>query len=313
MSAKLATQFNELIRTPLFACQRDRPILIMLDALDECSPEDSVKEMLRILLLSDAVSSGGSKLRIFISSRPEEHIRVMFTSKNGKSRHERVVLHDIDDKIARDDIRKYLVTEFSNMHSDTRSLGAIPKNWPPLQDLNELLDRSGKFFAFAATVIRFVGDERHGARNAVRRLDLILCLDNTVKGTNPYLALDELYLGVLHLAAPKDMSQENTEDIRTVLATVVRLREPLSVSNLAAFLDMKLEDIQSALGDLHSVVLVPDDREDRVPVRFFHKSFPDFIQDKSRCMDERFLVDVDVHEGLHGAAMHENKRKNLPR
>jgi len=80
----------------------------------------------------------------------------------------------------------------------------------------------------------------------------------------------------------------------------VCLRNPLSVDGLAAFLSMETEDVREALRYLHSVVVVPDDAQGPVykksPVRFFHPSFPDFLQDKGRCTDEMFLVDVQAHE-----------------
>ncbi len=110
--------------------------------------------------------------------------------------------------------------------------------------------------------------------------------------TNPYLALDNLYLGVLQQAATKN--PRNTECIRCVIATVLLLRDPLSLGDLAIFLSMTVDDIRKALHHLHSVLLIPDDPSESV--RFFHKSFPDFIRDRSRCTDERFLVEVRAHE-----------------
>ncbi len=68
--ANLATQFNDLIRGPLSACQVERPIIIVLDALDECSPKEDVDEILRILLQLDVGLRGWKKLRILITSRP---------------------------------------------------------------------------------------------------------------------------------------------------------------------------------------------------------------------------------------------------
>ncbi len=296
-SAKLTKQFDQLIRAPISVCQQEQPILIVLDALDECSPEGDVREMLHILLHSEsgaAVVPGGPKLRILIASRPEAHIEFIFKSPDGRGLHERVVLHDIEEKLARDDIKKYFTAEFARMRAGSRDLGMIPMDWPSPGDLNKLLDRCGMFFAYAATVIRYIGDEGRGAREPVRRLDQILCLKDVGKGTNPYLALDELYLGVLRLAAPAGTPEEHVASIRCVLATVICLREPLSISDLAAFLSTTSDGIRKALYDLHSVVLVPDDHTESV--RFFHQSFPDFIKSKKRCADKRFFVDVPTHE-----------------
>ncbi len=293
-SANLTTQFDRLILGPLSTCHEGRPILIMLDALDECSPEGDVKEMIRILLRS-GVGLQGRKLRIFTTSRPEAHIRFMFTSKNGIGRHEKVILHEIDDKIARNDIQTYLKSEFVKMTSGTRDLGEFPKNWPSSEQFDKLLDHCGKFFAYAVTAVRFIGDE--GVCDPVSQLDEILRMkDNphVTDGTNPYLVLDNLYLGVLQQAASKN--PRNTERIRHIIATVVLLRSPLSIADLAVFLSMTSDSIRKTLRHLHSVVLVPDGSKESI--RFFHQSFPDYLRDKARCANKQFFVDVSMHENF---------------
>jgi hypothetical protein len=51
--------------------------------------------------------------------------------------------------------------------------------------------------------------------------------------------------------------------------------------------------ISTTLRFLHSLLNVPDSEDE--PIRVFHKSFPDFLTDRSRCKDERFFVDPSVH------------------
>ncbi|KLO12413.1 hypothetical protein SCHPADRAFT_853922, partial [Schizopora paradoxa] len=81
-TANLQKQFDELIRKPLAACCIKRPILLVLDALDECAPADS---MLRLLLQCDTLNQRGPELRILITSRPEAHIVHALTPKSLKS------------------------------------------------------------------------------------------------------------------------------------------------------------------------------------------------------------------------------------
>ncbi len=148
----LKSQFDGLIRRPLSACQEMPPtILIVLDALDECSPETDVEQILLALSHADKFGQGGPQLRIFIASRPEPHIRFIFNSSDGNGHHEKVVLHDIDEKLARNDIRTYLKAEFVKLSSGTRDLPQLPINWPSPEDFEKLLNDCGKFFAYAAT------------------------------------------------------------------------------------------------------------------------------------------------------------------
>ncbi len=99
-------------------------------------------------------------------------------------------------------------------------------------------------------------------------------------GVGPYRDLDKLYLSVLQHAVSKNPRKEHVECIQRVVATIVCLRNPLSVNDLAVFLSMLKDDVRNTLRYLHSVVVVPDDDES-LPVRFFHQSFPTSSKTKS--------------------------------
>ena len=51
--------------------------------------------------------------------------------------------------------------------------------------------------------------------------------------------------------------------------------------------------ISTTLRFLHSVLNIPDNEDE--PIRVFHKSFPDFLTDPTRCKDDRFFVDPAIH------------------
>ncbi len=152
----------------------------------------------------------------------------MFNSPDAIGRHEKLALHDIDDDIVRNDVRRYLVEQFAGMRLGARDLGVLPEDWPSGEDLNKLLDRCGKFFAYAALLIEFIG-----ARDAVGRLDRFLCLEY-VDGAGPYLELDNLYKRILRRV--NAWLSFSAEDIQIVIATVMLLRDPLSTGDLAVFL-----------------------------------------------------------------------------
>src|SRR5258706_10510150 len=77
-------------------------------------------------------------------------------------------------------------------------------------------------------------------------------------------------------------------DFRLVLATVVLLRNPMSLQTLSKFL--QIPNIRNLLVHIQSVIPLPQDSEGIVEI--YHPSFPDFITDSSRCHDDRFRVDV---------------------
>ena len=74
------------------------------------------------------------------------------------------------------------------------------------------------------------------------------------------------------------------------------LREPLPVTALAKLVDTTLPATQSTLASLQSIILVPSSPNEAP--RIFQPSFIDFITDKDRCTDERFLVDVPFRESV---------------
>jgi len=173
----------------------------------------------------------------------------------------------------------------------------LPRGWPPPEQFNNLVDRCGISFAYASAAIRFIGDQEvHDPVNQLRAiLDMTESQPITV-GTSPYLDLDKLYLSILQRAALKNPHEEHIRRIQSIISTVVSARDKSLrvLSNLGEFLSMTQDDIRNVLYDLHTVVDVPN--EDHDLVELFHLSFNVFIQDKKRCTDGRFHVDVPAHE-----------------
>jgi hypothetical protein len=109
--------------------------------------------------------------------------------------------------------------------------------------------------------------------------------------------VDQLYIKILEQAfhhTHVDNSQLYSR-FRSVVGTVLLLFNPLSVNGLSELLKKSHSSsgISSIMRSLHSVLLVPDNKEDLIHI--FHKSFPDFLADPERCEDERFFINPSVH------------------
>ena len=280
----LNKQFSEFLTGPLTTLGSSYyTILIILDALDECSSNDDASEILR-LLLSHA-STTPYKLRILVTSRPEKYIRDEFADKS--QNYAMFVLHDIERKVVNGDIELFVRHKLEAIFTK--------KNLPMPQDKDiiQLVEKSDKLFIYAATALRFIDDK--GVGNPQRQLSIIL---DSSKPTydNPYSDVDNLYTKVLENAISKESTSQTWIAKRNyiVVGTIVMLREPLSLAALAVFTKLSMEDTKSALGSLQSVIVTPDSN-DETP-RIFNPSFSDFITDKERCMDSRFLVDVRSRE-----------------
>ncbi|KAG9037441.1 hypothetical protein FRB95_005731 [Tulasnella sp. JGI-2019a] len=156
----LAIQLRQLIMEPL---QRvtppSEPLLIVLDAIDECQKQGA-KELVRLLL--SEVSKVPFPLKIFMTSRPEPHLRSIF---NHTDNLQQLVLHDIEASIVKNDIRLYLQTSFAEIPG--RLDLPIGRRWVRHDEIEALVERAETLFIVAATFARFAGtDDGWGDRVA---------------------------------------------------------------------------------------------------------------------------------------------------
>ena len=164
----------------------------------------------------------------------------------------------------------------------------------PLEsDMTHLVDQADNLFIYAATVLRFIGNDAISDP----RGQLALILDGgRAPNDNPYIAIDRLYLQVLQTAVSQ--SSESMKRIEgwvcRIVRTIMFVREPLPVTALGIIAGIPLQHTQRALKLLHSVICEPVSSNDTP--RIFHPSFIDFITNKKRCADSRFLVDVPSRE-----------------
>jgi hypothetical protein len=269
----IASQAEALLSHLSASAAPAAPLLIVLDALDECHLEDGCEGGNAIPLLF-AQTASVPYIKILLTSRMEATIK----RKLGKLIDCRITLHDIESTIVQDDIRHYLV----------RSLEKVASEWdlaPPFPTegvIDELVARAGTLFIYAATVIKWVSDSKEQPE---LRLEQIVKQDAD-ELLYHYRPLDRMYAQILSQAAQTTGSVKVRERVlRNVLSAVVSLQEPVRAVALASLAG---EDSQTrlVLPLLASVLVVNADE----PVRLFHASFPDFLTDEERCQDERFLM-----------------------
>ncbi len=284
-SESLNQQAEKLIIGPLKALGAvDRPILFVLDALDECEGPGA-KEVLQLLLT--AAAQVPATLKVFITSRPEAHIVQVF-KKPGHVQH--VVLHDIEESIVQSDIKRYLRVSLQEVPAEL-DLSLSPA-WLKEDELTQLTKKAGKLFIHAATSVRFIADDQVSDPRA--QLAVILGHSQTSHATNPYIDLDRLYIAVLRRMVSSSNDTLVLERFQAVIGTIVLLRDPLTLLAMSDFLDRSIDNIRAALKNVQSVLISPE--KDDQPAYTYHPSFTDFITEPSRCRDSRFFVDRKTHE-----------------
>jgi hypothetical protein len=280
----LEYQWRQLILEPLSRVKYNSvtsPLIIVIDALDECDNDDDIQLVLQ--LLATAKSLQNHRLRIFITSRPETSIRHEI-SEIPEDSHEDYILHNIAQSIVDHDLSVFFKHNLGLVQRQFR----LASGWPGEENIELLVQRAGGLFIYAATAYRFI---REDGQLAGSRLTRLLQHNNTAQP--PERKLDEIYTTVLTHSVRAEHSQEETEELRKrfrdVVGSVILLFDTLSAPSLAELLQIPKEEIDQTLTHLHSVLDIPEHQEGRISL--LHPSFRDFLLDERRCLHPQFRID----------------------
>jgi hypothetical protein len=248
------------------------PLLVVLDALDECHIENGCEGGDAIPLLLARLAPMPS-IKVLITSRAEKTIKHMFDGLTNK-----LALHDIEADVVRSDILHYLEHSLAELARKRK----LPVPFPKADVLEELVRRSGALFIYAATVVKWISEPKACPS---LRLEQILEQDGDELSFQ-YKMLDIMYAQILAQAAETSGNPRTHERaLKNVLSTVLLLQEPMHAPALASLAGE--EKRASTILPLLSAVLLANDE---APVRLFHPSFPDFITDEDRCQNRQFAV-----------------------
>jgi hypothetical protein len=151
----LNQQFTELLVKPTRVAAEilaRKPIIVVVDALDECANQTEVQNFLSILFRRSTELS----FKIFITSRPEQVVRVGFNRQNPEN-YPKFILHDIDRNLVNADIKLYLVERLVEMVDGRSDFQDSGDDWPPDEKLDILTHQSNGLFIFAKTVCDYIG------------------------------------------------------------------------------------------------------------------------------------------------------------
>ncbi|KAF9784597.1 hypothetical protein BJ322DRAFT_1195506 [Thelephora terrestris] len=284
----LLSQMQRLIVEPLLSAKV--PTVIVIDALDECKDEDPESA---ILLILGQLVSKIPKVKFFITSRPETHIMSGFRGPLLKNATDVFILHQVERSTVDNDIRLFFKHELSKLAHQRRT----SRGWPTDDQVDSLCRRAAGFFVYAVATVKFL---HHRFRRPSDRLEVIMASPEITvhegqTGLKVYNSLDSLYASVLWTA----FSENNADDdalARSVLSAVILVTNPLSPSAIADLMGFESDVVLSLLESVQSLLVLDEDTDQ--PTRPFHKSFPDFITDPSRCSDTRFYISPDLHADL---------------
>ena len=257
-------QFDHLIVQAFERLGRDKPdfrprkFLVIIDGVDECTPDQA--QLLFLRFIGDALARAQIPLRFLICSRPEAHIQETF----GSGAMTKVTLPVLlDDRFAPDDdIRRYLEDEFARIYAERKI--SLSK-WPADGVINRLVSKSSGQFVYASTVVKFVDDIDGDPRT---QLDVVLKI-RPADFSSPFAQLDQLYIQILS-------QQPNIRLVRDIFTLIIALRQP-TIAFVCRRLRIHQEELERKLRRLRSLVQISGEVIDT-----YHLSMHDFFRDKKR-------------------------------
>lgn len=291
-SLGLYDQWETLILKPLSRLGKSSiplPLVLVIDALDECKGENDVQLVLQLLATAKSLQS--VRLRIFITSRPEIPIRHGINDIP-EAAHQDFILHRISASVIEHDISIFLKHNLEIIRQEHGlATGFLDENTTKL-----LIQKAGGLFIYAATVFRFIRQEGQLVES---RLSLILQHGNSA--SSPERDLDEIYTTVLTHSLRGLYDEQESKDLHNlfsqIVGSIVVLFDTLSATSLAGLLETPKEKILQTLRNLHSVLDVPESEDGSI--RLLHPSFRDFLLSTERCLNPLFLINErQVHHNL---------------
>jgi hypothetical protein len=155
------------------------PIVLIIDALDECGSEADRKILMQVL--SKGFSTLPSFIRIMVVSRQEQDIQRVL----GSHSHLRRYPLDIDSVTNKDDVLEYIRHRLEEIRIKNGRLG---DHWPGEDKIRSLANRAGGLFIWASTACLYI--ESYAPN---RRLSELVEKQPEGNSSGPFAQLDSLY------------------------------------------------------------------------------------------------------------------------
>ena len=274
-----------LLHGPLEFVDKDSPIFVVIDALDECT-QDAFNQVPQMLDLLMAATNHGP-LRIFLTSRPDQLVEYKLQSSKWANIIHTINIDDFSDGAGRD-IAALIEVRFHEIAHGPELLCRRP------EVADRLAARAQGLFIYARTAMDFLETYSGTLEGGV---NLLLSGEEGIA----LGALDQLYLTVLVNAFPPShlKSLGLRTHVQLILACIALLPNPTTpriLESLTALTRVPItcQDTESVLNRLRSVVVFKPGASDEVFLPM-HATFPQFLLDKTRCTNELYLVDPRRH------------------
>ncbi|KAF8729839.1 hypothetical protein AX14_005937 [Amanita brunnescens Koide BX004] len=252
------------------------PIVLIVDALDECGSEADRKILLQAL--SKGFSDLPSFIRIMVLSRPELDIQHVL----GSHSHVRPYPLDIDTATNKHDVFEFIRYRLEEIRIKG---GRFGDHWPGDDKIRSLANRAGGLFIWASTACLYIGE----GYAPEQRLSELINKQPEEDFFGPIAKLDSLYETGLRSAGWWNDRSFRT-DCRKILGVILCARVPLPCSVIDDLLALP-EDMSSSksVSRLRCALHVSE----RDQIRILHPSFHDYLS--QRCEDQPWSINLERH------------------
>ncbi|PHH77436.1 hypothetical protein CDD80_605 [Ophiocordyceps camponoti-rufipedis] len=286
-------RFNKLVLKPLQmvapALRTDKPVVLVVDGLDECEPEGDARILVELLLRT--VASRGLRLKVLLTSRPK--LRARLGMLNNEALNQELVLHRMPTEET--DLSLVVTHELARIRDEFNASGTdrarLAEDWPGDASIEALVKMAAPVFVSAVTMCRFIADGRMGTPD--EQLRKILTSQRT--GEQASSQLGAAYMPVLYSLIEDGHQEAQLDRYHNVIGPLVILTTPLSSLSLAHLLDLDQNDVNNFLNTLHPVLHIPPSATEPISLR--HRSFADFILNRTQCPEPAFQIDGSKAHG----------------
>ena len=272
----LQFQFENLIINALQSVEWSRgPIVLIIDALDECGREADRRDLMQAL--SKGFSNLPSFFRIMVVSREESDIQHALGSHSDVHRYHL----DTDSVTNTEDVSEFIRHRLEEIRIKDRYLG---DHWPGEDNIRCLADRACGLFIWASTACLYI--EGYAPN---RRLSELVNKQPEDHSLGPFAELDSLYETGLQST---DFWNERSFrlDCCNILGAILCARVPLSFSAIDALLALPQDTPSSkSVSRLRCVLHVNETER----IRILHPSFHDYLSE--RCGDKPWSINLEHH------------------
>ena len=251
------------------------PILVVIDALDECENETGRKTLMQTL--SNRLTDLPPFIRVVVVSREEPDIHRVLGF------HSTVYQYplSIDSTTNRADISEFIRWNLEQIRTKNKYLSP---DWPGDDKTSALTVNAGGLFVWASTACLYID-----SYDPVQQLEELITQQSEINSSEPFAQLDRLYKTGLQSASLWEHPSFRS-DCCNILGAILCARIPLSCSMIDSLLALPpSRPCLQAISRLGCVLRISETEG----IRILHPSFHDYLS--KRCSAEHWSIDVDLH------------------